>query len=80
MDVLQKKIDNSDNLSLFEYNNILKLCADFYEMKAMVYIYDKILENNIKLLHLMAEQLLEHETIDESDIKVMMSGKKISRK
>ena len=29
----------------------------------------KILENNIKLLHLMAEQLLEHETIDESDIK-----------
>ena len=40
----------------------------------------KILEDNIDLLHLMAEELLEHETIDESDIKVMMSGKKISKK
>ena len=27
----------------------------------------------------MAEELLEHETIDESDIKVMLSGKKISK-
>ena len=40
----------------------------------------KILEDNIDLLHLMAEELLEHETIDGSDIKVMMSGKKISKK
>jgi len=27
----------------------------------------------------MAEELLEHETIDGNDIKVMMNGKKISR-
>ena len=40
----------------------------------------KILEEKIDLLHLMAEELLEHETIDESDIKVMLSGKKISKK
>jgi cell division protease FtsH len=40
----------------------------------------KILEEKIDLLHLMAEELLEHETIDESDIKVMLLGKKISKK
>ena len=39
-----------------------------------------ILEDNINLLHLMAKELLEHETIDESDIKVMMSGKNITKK
>ena len=39
-----------------------------------------ILEDNIDLLHLMAKELLEHETIDESDIKVMMSGKNITKK
>ena len=39
----------------------------------------KILEDNVDLLHLMAEELLEHETIDGNDIKVMMNGKKISR-
>ena len=31
-------------------------------------------------LHLMAQELLEHETIDESDIKVLVSGKKIIKK
>ena len=40
----------------------------------------RIHEKKIDLLHLMAEELLEHETIDESDIKVMLSGKKISKK
>ena len=40
----------------------------------------RILEDNINLLLLMAEELLEHETIDESDIKVMLSGKKIPKK
>ena len=40
----------------------------------------KILEDNIDLLHLMAQELLEHETIDESDIKVLVSGKKIIKK
>ena len=40
----------------------------------------QILEKNVELLHLMANQLLEHETIDESDIKVMLAGNKISRK
>ena len=39
----------------------------------------QILEKNIKLLHLMADQLLEHETINESDIKLMMAGNKISK-
>ena len=40
----------------------------------------KILKDNIGLLHLMAEQLLEHETIDEQDIKLLIAGKKISKK
>ncbi|HJO21708.1 MAG TPA: ATP-dependent zinc metalloprotease FtsH [Candidatus Marinimicrobia bacterium] len=40
----------------------------------------KILKDNINLLHLMAEQLLEHETIDEQDIKLLIAGKKISKK
>ena len=40
----------------------------------------KILRDNIDLLHLMAEQLLEHETIDEQDIKLLIDGKKISKK
>ncbi len=39
----------------------------------------KILKDNIDLLHLMAEQLLEHETIDEQDIKLLIAGKKISK-
>ena len=40
----------------------------------------KILKENIDLLHLMAEQLLEHETIDEQDIKLLIDGKKIPKK
>jgi cell division protease FtsH len=40
----------------------------------------KILEDNIDLLHLMAEELLEHETIDARDIKMMMNSKKLSKK
>ena len=39
-----------------------------------------ILTDNIDLLHLMAEQLLEHETIDEKDIKLLIAGKKLSKK
>ena len=39
-----------------------------------------ILTDNIDLLHLMAEQLLEHETIDEADIKLLVAGKKLSKK
>jgi cell division protease FtsH len=38
----------------------------------------KILEDNIDLLHLMANELLEHETIDGNDIKIMMNGEKIN--
>jgi ATP-dependent Zn protease len=30
------------------------------------------------LLHLMANELLEHETIDGNDIKIMMNGEKIN--
>jgi cell division protease FtsH len=40
----------------------------------------KILTDHIDLLHLMAEQLLEHETIDEADIKLLVAGKKLSKK
>ncbi len=79
MDVLQKKIDNSDNLSLFEYNNILKLCADFYEMEAMVYIYDKMLENNIKPNNYTFKQIgkLHSKKIKESSlINIHLDSKK----
>lgn len=48
MEQLQKKINNIDNLSLVEYNLILKDCADFKEMRAMVYVYDKMKHNNIQ--------------------------------
>ena len=40
----------------------------------------KILEEKIDLLHLMANELLEHETIDEKDIKLLVKGKKLSKK
>ena len=40
----------------------------------------KILEEKIDLLHLMASELLEHETIDEKDIKLLVKGKKLSKK
>ena len=40
----------------------------------------KILKDNIDLLNLMAQQLLEHETIDENDIKLLVAGKKLSKK
>ena len=40
----------------------------------------EILTDNIDLLNLMAEQLLEHETIDEDDIKLLVAGKKLSKK
>ncbi len=40
----------------------------------------KILKENIDLLHLMANELLEHETIDEKDIKLLVKGKKLPKK
>ena len=40
----------------------------------------KILKDNIDLLNLMAQQLLEHETIDENDIKLLVAGKKTFKK
>ena len=40
----------------------------------------QILEEKIDLLHLMASELLEHETIDEKDIKLLVKGKKLSKK
>ena len=41
----------------------------------------EILQNNEKLLHLMASELIKYETIDEDDIKRILTGKKIlSRK
>ena len=43
-------------------------------------ISHKILKDNIDLLNLMAQQLLEHETIDENDIKLLVAGKKLSKK
>ena len=40
----------------------------------------KILKKKIKLLHLMANELLEHETIDEKDIQLLLKGKKLPKK
>jgi cell division protease FtsH len=40
----------------------------------------KILKEKIDLLHLMANELLEHETIDEKDIKLLVKGKKLPKK
>ena len=40
----------------------------------------QILEEKIDLLHLMASELLEHETIDGKDIKLLVKGKKLSKK
>ena len=40
----------------------------------------QILEEKIDLLHLMASELLERETIDEKDIKLLVKGKKLSKK
>ena len=39
-----------------------------------------ILEKNQKTLHLMAEELVKHETIDEDDIKRILAGKKLIRR
>ena len=36
------------NISLNEYNNILKSCVHHREMEATVYIYDQIVNNSIK--------------------------------
>ena len=36
------------NISLNEYNNILKSCVYHKEMEATVYIYDLIIKNNLK--------------------------------
>ena len=40
----------------------------------------KILKKKIKLLHLKANELLEHETIDEKDIQLLLKGKKLPKK
>ena len=39
----------------------------------------RILEEKIDLLHLMAEELFVVKTIDESDIKVRLSGKNLKK-
>ena len=40
----------------------------------------KILDEHEKILHLMAEELIKHETIDEADMKRILSGKKVFRR
>ena len=40
----------------------------------------KILEKKLKFLHLMAGELLAHETIDEKDIQLLLKGKKLPKK
>ncbi len=40
----------------------------------------KILKKKIKILHLMANELLVHETIDEKDIQLLLKGKKLPKK
>jgi len=39
-----------------------------------------LLDKNQKTLHLMAEELIKHETIDEDDIKRILAGKKLIRR
>jgi len=39
-----------------------------------------VIGKNIKTLHLMAEELIKHETIDDDDIKRILSGKKVIRR
>ncbi len=40
---------------------------------------ESIIKEDTKILHRMAEELLKYETIDEQDIKKIMSGKKITK-
>tara|TARA_B100000524_G_scaffold326466_1_gene209980 strand:- start:4281 stop:4811 length:531 start_codon:yes stop_codon:yes gene_type:complete len=47
MNELQIKINNLQNLSIQQYNEILKDCAKFREMTAMVYVYDKMKQNGV---------------------------------
>ena len=39
----------------------------------------EVLDGHEKLLHLIAEELIKHETIDDDDIKRILSGKKVIR-
>ena len=39
-----------------------------------------ILDEHEKILHLLAEELIKHETIDEADMKRILSGKKVIRR
>ncbi len=39
-----------------------------------------ILDEHVKTLHLLAEELFKHETIDEADMKRILSGKKVFRR
>ncbi len=39
-----------------------------------------ILDEHEKILHLMAEELIKHETIDEADMRRILSGKKVFRR
>jgi hypothetical protein len=40
----------------------------------------EILDENEKILHLIAEELIKHETIDDGDIKRILLGKKLIRR
>jgi pentatricopeptide repeat protein len=51
MENLQTEINNMkliNNKSLEYYNSLLKKCIEYKEMRATVYVYDDMLENNIK--------------------------------
>ena len=39
-----------------------------------------VIEKDLKTLHLMAEELIKHETIDDDDIKRILSGKNVIRR
>ena len=41
---------------------------------------DHILKENMEQLHNLSKALLEHETIDEKDIQLLLKGKKLPKK
>jgi len=51
MDELQTKINNlylSSNINLYEYNKIIVECVKYHEFAATVFVYDNMIQNNIK--------------------------------
>lgn len=81
MEKLQNEIDElKDNQihPLIFYNNLLKQCANFNEMKAMVYVYDIMKKNNIQPDEYSFQQInkLHSKNIKESSCIIINCEKK----